>query len=89
MTKTQDTEAPNYDRESPVHTMTDKQLRRERVGGYLIGFLATLFIAFLVAGYIMTMDVPLCVCENDDYEQTGECEFTKLSENQQKQCSGN
>ena len=89
VTKTEDTEAHDYGRESPVHMMTDKQLRRERVGGYLIGLFAVLFIAFLVSGYMMTMDVPLCICENANYTQTGECQFTQLSEQQQKQCSGN
>ena len=88
MTKTEDTEAHDYGRQSPVHTMTDQQLRREKVGGYLIGSLAVLFIAFLVAGYMMTMDVPLCVCENENYVQTGECEFSSLSEQAAKQCSG-
>ena len=88
MTKTQDTEAHDYGTESPVHMMSDKQLRREKITGYLICLTAVLFISFLVFGYMLTMEKPLCICENDDFEQTGECKFTNLTEPEQLVCDG-
>ena len=47
---------------SPVDMMSLRELKMENYFGYTIAVITVLFTAFLITGYVKTMNVPYCPC---------------------------